>query len=205
MKKWLALVVAALLALSTMVAFADVTPSKDTSDNTKIVDESIETSTGVAIADDFIAAIPEETPEKVNEVVKELFDTTTKGEDAIKYFPEDIQKAIEEKLPEGVTLSDLELNEIIALVIENYDEAYGDIDIVFAFNTLYKPEQTIFALLGNYTADKADEVEAEDGVEWTLLDAVGQEDGTVKVTFTQEALMAAEAADASMLAILNTK
>jgi len=203
MKKWLALVVAALLALSTMVAFADVTPSKDTSDNAKIVEESIETSTGVAIADDFIAAIPEETPEKVNEVVKELFDTTTKGEDAIKYFPEDIQKAIEEKLPEGVTLSDLELNEIIALVIENYDEAYGDIDIVFAFNTLYKPEQTIFALLGNYTADKA--VEAEDGVEWMLLDAVGQEDGTVKVTFTQDALKAAEAADASMLAILNTK
>ena len=206
MKKWLALVVAALLALSTMAAFA-ATPSKTTSDLAKIDAASIETSTGVAVADDFVIAIPAEDPAKVTEVVEGLYEDTTKGgKPVIAYFDDETADAIADLLPAGVNLEELELNELISLVIENYDEAYGDIDIVFYFNTQYKPEpdQYLVAVLGNYSADKAAQVEAEDGVEWTALEAEGQDDGGVKVTFTQDALIAAEEAEVSMLGILST-
>ena len=210
MKKWLALVLASLLVLSTMAAFAAVTPSKSTGDLTKIDTASITTSTGAAVADDFVVGIPEEEPAKTTEIVEKLFDTTTKGGAPIDYFPAGIQKDIAAKLPEGYDLKTLDLNEIIALVIENYDEAYGDIDIVFNFGTLYKEDQDVFAVLGNYTEAKAaDEKDAdytsEDGVEWILLDAEPQEDGAVKITFTGDAMKAAEAADSSTLALLNTK
>jgi len=204
MKKWLALVVAALLALSTMAAFADVTPSKTT--EVKIDAEKIETSTGTAVGDDFIVATPEEVPEKTEEVVKELFDLTSKDDTpVVTYFSEDTQKTIAELLPEGTDLTSLEMSEIIALVIENYDESYGDIAIVFHFETTaYDPDQSLVAMLGIYSAAEAANVEAEDGVEWFALAAEAVDNGDVKVTFTQDVLVKAEAADSCTLGILNT-
>lgn len=204
MKKWLALVVAALLALSTMAAFADVTPSKTT--EVKIDAEKIETSTGTPVGDDFIVATPAEVPEKTEEVVKELFDLTSKDDTpVITYFSEDTQKTIAELLPEGTDLTSLEMSEIIALVIENYDESYGDIAIVFHFETTaYDPDQSLVAMLGIYSAAEAANVEAEDGVEWFALAAEAVDNGDVKVTFTQDVLVKAEAADNCTLGILNT-
>ena len=205
MKKWLALVVAALLALSTMAAFAAIESPLAVA---KIDPDTITTSTGVPIGDDFVVETPDfdENPEIVKPVVDALKEIADKDEPIITYFDDATKDAIADLLPLDVNIEDLELNELVNLVIENYDEAYGDIDITFYFDTEYKPEpdQYLVAVLGNYSADKVDEVEAEDGFEWTALEAKGQDDGGVRITFTGDSLKAAEAADYSLLGILST-
>ena len=210
MKKWLALVVAALLALSTFAAFAVDSPKPEAT----IDADSIKSTTDAEIEEDFIVAVPEEEPEQLAEMTEKAEEVIKGGDPIVELFDEDVQKAIEEKLPEETDLETLEMNELIPLIVENYEEEYGDVEVVIHFPTDYNEDQDLVAMLGCFTEANVDEEAGKDGYEWFALEAEALEDevkedgtvedGGVKITFTQDALEAAEAADARLLGILST-
>ena len=91
---------------------------------------------------------------------------------------------------------------------------FPDSRFVIHFPTDYNEDQDLVAMLGCFTEANVDEEAGKDGYEWFALEAEALEDevkedgtvedGGVKITFTQEALEAAEAADARLLGILST-
>ena len=107
-------------------------------------------------------------------------------------FTADAKAAIVEKAGEA----ELELNEMIAIAAPDYTAENGAVTAKFTFETLYKAEQTLIAVVSCYTGEAVEEI---------VLDAKADEAGAVVVSFTADAMAKIAAADSAILAILNTK
>lgn len=232
MKKWMSALIAVILVLSAVTAFADAAPSKTTSDLATV--EEVTTSTDVQVKEDFAITVAEDTIMTVEEVEKLYEFVTTPKEDApaennapIDYFEDEVKEAVltilNENLPEteALVLDDLqdwEINEIVTVEAENYEEAYGDVTVTFSFATPYEKDQKLIALLGLFDGTRT---EVEPGVyefnaEWIPLQAeVGDAEVTVtadgqiettykvNVIFTQEAMEKMAKSVSSTVAILS--
>ncbi len=184
MKKVLSLILATLLVLTSVAAVAEALPSKTTTDIT-VVNEAVAENGEVTIT------VVEPT-EKVLEALTAAVEAVLGGAKAETIYTEATQAAIAEKLGDA----ELELNEIVAVAAPEYTEENGTVTAKFTFATAYTADQKLVAVVTTY---------AGEAVEEFVLDAAANEDGTVSVSFTVEAMAKIAAADAATLAILNTK
>lgn len=199
MKKWTSILITVLLILSITTAFAAV-PSKTTTNASTVT--TVVSASGVELADDFkVAVAVEESAPVVNEISK-IFTFVSSGNAPVDYFPAEVKEEIVAKLPETIVSADVEINEFVSIDQTAYTEAYGDVKVSFSFTTSYTPKQALVALVGIFTGE-VDE-NGEPIVEWIVLDAIANEDGSVEVTFTQEAMLKMQAAQTTSLAIANT-
>ena len=193
MKKLMAFALVLVMLLSCAV-MADSVLSKTSAD-----EEYVVYYTSAATEDEIDLTVElvdrDEMKQQVIDEIENFGKKLSEGSKAVECFAPEIQEKIAEKIPET---DDLEINEIAPLFAANYDEAYGDVYVVIKFITEYAPEQELVAAVGTYA-------DAESEAEWYILDAEALEDGTVKVLFTAECLKAVQAADAAVIAILNTE
>ncbi len=199
MKKWFTLMIAALLICTMTAAYATV-PSKSTTNATVI--NTVVSTTGVEIAETFSLTVTEDKEPVVNEIQKIYSFVTENNAPVIEYFPVEVKEQIVSKLPENIVPEEVEINEFITIETIEYVEEYDDIEVSFALTTLYTPEQSLIALVGIFNGEVDENGEAV--VEWIVLDAIANEDGTVVITFTQDALIKMQTAESTSLAIINT-
>ena len=194
MKKIFALLLA-IVMMSLTFALAAL-PSKTSGDVVtvgKLVadgDESKEVALQITIVED----------EKVDETLGEIAETT-KEKSPFEFFPEDVQKAIAEKLGEEFDPKALELNEFVALDVTGYEpEKYSTIMAPFTFETEFKADQKVFPVVGLYDGEE---------VEWVtlgeqFLEGEVQEDGSVNITFEDAMLARMDASPSIAMALLST-
>lgn len=192
MKKWMSILVAALLVFS-MTAYAAV-PSKTTTNATTVV--TVESATGIEVAPEFSIAVTEDAEAVTAEITK-IFTFVTEGNAAIAYFPVEVAEKIAEKINDvTIPLATLEINEFVTIDETAYTESYGDMKVAFSFTTVYETSQKLAALVGIYTEDGT--------VEWVVVDAAANEDGTVAVTFPADVMQKIQGAASVSLAIVST-
>ncbi len=114
------------------------------------------------------------------------------GKAAIEYFDAAAQQGLASLLPAGFDPKTLKLNEMFGLLVQNYVEGMGDVDVLFDCATPYAAGQTIVAMLG---------ISDGSNVIWTPM-AATVENGQVKVHFT-EAQIKAIVNGSGMIAVLN--
>lgn len=105
-----------------------------------------------------------------------------------------------EKLPD---IEQMEINEFITIEPIEYKEEYGDIKTSFTFVTEYKVEQIVVVLIGVYTGE-VDE-NGQFVVEWIVLDAVVEEDGSLSVVIPQADMLKMQEAASVAMAVLSEK
>jgi len=194
MKKWTAMIVT--LVLLAVIGLASATvPSISTGDTTQGGGSTA--STGVAIEEGFVLE-PTDTPETIQNEIQQMFDFvngTDPQQPAAQYFSDEVQQMIAEKLPETVAADNLVVNEIVPLVMANYDSAYGDVTTEFTFATEYVEGETVVVLLGL--------IDVDGNIEWVAVDAVAVEGGGLAVTFPQDVLLQMEQATDIMMVVLS--
>lgn len=223
MKKFVSILVAMIMILSA-TAMADVAvPSKTTTDNTVV--GKVESSTGVVIEESFAITVTPDAAPVAQEITK-LFKAVTEEKKApVAFFPEETKKQIVETLVAKLAnidietvktsenldtmaagienfpdLEKMEINEFISITPVEYKEEYGDIETNFAFVTEYEVDQQVIVLFGLYTGE-VDE-QGEFIVEWVVLDATVEEDGTLTVVIPQaEMLKMQDAAHVAMVVL----
>lgn len=170
MKKFIALLLCAVMALTAVSAFADsrtVSPSKTIKDlytiemHTENFDDKSTASVVSLYHDDeasaeFVSAMNAEA-----EAYKE-------AGAAESYFTESEFRKLNELLPDKLTLDD-----IIAVFIDEYEEEMGKAEFTIAVPKLYeKDEKVILAV----------KCIGEDACEWVFIEGLGLEDGSVLFT-----------------------
>ena len=151
-----------------------------------------------AVSQKIVETVAEKVAEKLAEAVAE-----TVIESAVENAAGAATESASAKLPEKITAADLEINEFVTLEEKAYTKSYGAVKTSFSFTTVYKPTQTLIALVGVYTGE-VDE-NGEFIVEWIVLDAVANEDGSVEVIFPEEVMLQIQSAESTALAIVSTK
>ena len=205
MKKTIALLMALVMVLACMPAFASI-PSKTTTDNTQV--KQVETVSGVAVPETFEVKVAVDAQPVVNEIAKVFTFVNEQQEAPVNYFPAETKEAIKEVLTlQGAAdvtdevLETMELNEFITIQPVEYKEEYGDIKAHFSFVTQYAVGQKVVAMMSIYTG----EVDAEGNpiVEWVALEAEVQADGSLAVTIPQAEMLRMQDAQAVGLAVLS--
>ncbi len=195
MKKTLALLMA-LVMMSLTFALAAL-PSKTSSDIASVGQLIADGDENKDIGGLQIIIVEDET---VDETLGEIAEAT-KEKTPFEFFPEDLQKAIAEKLGDDFDPKALELNEFVALDVIGYEpDKYSAVMAPFTFETEYKPDQRVFPVLGFYDNGE---------VEWAtlgdqFLEGEVQEDGSVNITFEDALLARMDASPSIALAILST-
>ena len=205
MKKMIALLMAMVLALASIPAYAAV-PSKTTTDNTQV--KQIETASDVVVAPEFAVKVAADPEPVVNEIAKVFSFVNEQQEAPVNYFPAETKEAIKEVLAvQGVAevndevLESMELNEFITIQPVEYKEEYGDIKAHFTFVTQYAVGQKVVAMMSIYTGE-VDE-NGEPIVEWVALEAEVQADGSLAVIIPQAEMLRMQEAEAVALAVLS--
>jgi hypothetical protein len=183
------------MLLLTVVGANAAVPSISTSDTTQT--ESTTASTGATVSDDFKIFIVE-TPESTQQVISNLYDfvnATEQTQPPARYFSEETQQMIQEKLLDNASLDSLAVNEIVSLKVENYDTAYGDVTVEFSFATEYEIGKAVVVLLGL--------TDAAGNIEWIAVDAVAVEGGGLSAIFPQDVLLKMEQSSAVTMVVFN--
>lgn len=89
----------------------------------------------------------------------------------------------------------LNVNEFMPVVVENYEESYGDVTATFQFSTPYAQGEEVLVLVGVINALTGE-------VEWVALAGVGTADGGIEVTFTA-AILSAIQSNTAMMAVVS--
>lgn len=185
MKKFMAMMMAITLILTVAVASAAV-PSITTNDTTIVTKPD---TFKIYVADPSDVA---------QQQIKDLYDYVNAA-DGTKapagFFSDDVQAEIGAKLPEGVSLEDLQVNEIISLKVEDYDTTFGDVVVQMAFATVYDADAVVVVLLTLISADGT--------MEQVTVDASVNADGTLSITYTQDVLVKMQQAASVMLTVFN--
>lgn len=190
-KSFVCLSLVLILMLGAVSAYA--VPSKTTADLTSV--EALEATNGATIGSDFVLDVSGSNPTVDQELARIAEFVMHNNSPVVDYFPADVRAQIQAKLPAGVDIEKLSLNEFVALAVENFDSAYGNMIASFSFATQYRDGQPIVAVVGLYADGSAD-------VEWVVLSAevVG---GLVKVYFTEDVLSRISEGTSASLAILS--
>lgn len=187
MKKFLALVTLLCMVLTSTAALASSVPSKTADDLTQV--EVGTTETGVVPETSFAVAVTEPT-EKITAEVTAMQEFVAEAKPVVEFFPAETQEAIAAVLPETVKAEEVVVYELAPVAVSNYDEAYGDVTVDFAFATVFPEDSEVIVLLGLPGA--------EDAIEWIVKTGTVSE-GKVSVVFTQEELAVMNVEDALMV------
>lgn len=205
MKKLIALLMALVLVLACVPAFAAV-PSKTTTDNTQV--KQTETVSGVEAADTFEIRVTSDSALVAAEIANIFTFVNETQEAPVNYFPAETKEAIKEALSaQGAAdvsdkaLEKLELNEFVSIKAVGYKTEYGDIKTSFTFVTRYAVGQKVVAMLSLYTGKY--DAQGNPIVEWVALDAEVQADGSLSVIFPQAEMLRMQNAAAVALAVLS--
>jgi len=155
-----------------------------------------------AVSQKIVEKVAEKVAEKLAEMVAETV-IESAVENAVENAAGAVTESVSTSLPEKITAADLEINEFVTLEEKAYTKSYGAVKTSFSFTTVYKPTQTLIALVGVYTGE-VDE-NGEFIVEWIVLDAVANEDGSVEVIFPEDVMLQIQNAESTALAIVSTK
>ena len=186
MKKFVSLLLAAMMALTCTLALAEGTPSKTVEDITTVV--STTENNGKAV---IIVVEPSEVEQAY---IDEMTAALENGSAApIDLFDEETAAAIAEVV--GDT-SALEINEIIPIDVMDYTVEDGFVTATFQTITPYSPDQTLVAVITFINGEETEEM---------VLEARANEDGTVTVRFPVEVMAKFLEAENTLLTILNTK
>lgn len=183
MKKTIAFLLVAVMALSMTAAFA----SSPTNYNPPVEEVA---------ADDLTVAVEE--TEEVAETLAAIEEVVKAGTPVIEYFPEETQEDVKAVLPAEVKAEELELNELVGLSVKGFEEVAKEADeirIAIAFTTKYDPDQKVFPLIGL--------VDANGNVTWILVEGEVQADGSILLTIPADVLEQMGNAASVELAILN--
>lgn len=171
-KKTLAFLLATICLLSfTVAAFA--APSKTTQDLT---------STGTTTS-----SSSQSTPSLQVAIVSNTAGVTSDIQGlqaaggAVSYFGDAAVAEIAAKLPNGVTVNDLEINEFVTSSVSAYTAGIGAVSVSFTFATQYKNGQALVAVVSVYDA-------AGNATRYVLSAKV--QNGVVLVTFPEDVLKA---------------
>lgn len=209
MKKIVCLVLAALLCLSMAALAEEAVPSKNTSDMVSVeIDPALnpnlpENSGFVAfpvLEEDATQA--EEYAESIalcqEEIVRLMAaagGTDASGVEAYFGTVRD-SEGNEVALSEALQAQMLDVFEFMPLVVQNCDEAYGDVTLTIQFKTPYEEGEPVLVLIGIRNAETGE-------MEWTAFEGAGAgEAGAVQVTFTPEILTAIQE-NVALLAVVS--
>lgn len=209
MKKIVCLVLAALLCLSMAALAEEAVPSKNTSDMVSVeIDPALnpnlpENSGFVAfpvLEEDATQA--EEYAESIalcqEEIVRLMAaagGTDASGVEAYFGTVRD-SEGNEVALSEALQAQMLDVFEFMPLVVQNCDEAYGDVTLTIQFKTPYEEGEPVLVLIGIRNA-------GTEAMEWTAFEGAGVgEAGAVQVTFTPEILTAIQE-NVALLAVVS--
>ena len=204
MKKWMSALIAVILVLSMVTAFAAPVPSKTTSDLTKAVAFGRADGGKVTVTEPFVIVVNDTT--MTLEEIDKLYDhVTTEGKNAVSYFDEDVQKDILDVLNKDVTeeakkldlddLKDWEINDFVTVDDNGYTEDCGDVWVQFDVATPYKDDQKMVAMLGFYDGTRTEVAPNvyEFNVEWMPIEAevvsTSENGAVVQVTFTKDSML----------------
>lgn len=209
MKKIVCLVLAALLCLSMAALAEEAVPSKNTSDMVSVeIDPALNPNLP---ADSGFVAFPvleedatqaEEYAESIalcqEEIVRLMAaagGTDASGVEAYFGTVRD-SEGNEVALSEALQAQMLDVFEFMPLVVQNYDEAYGDVTLTIQFKTPYEEGEPVLVLIGIRNAETRE-------MEWTAFEGAGVgEAGAVQVTFTPEILTAIQE-NVALLAVVS--
>ena len=209
MKKIVCLVLAALLCLSMAALAEEAVPSKNTSDMVSVeIDPALNPNLP---ADSGFVAFPvleedatqaEEYAESIalcqEEIVRLMAaagGTDASGVEAYFGTVRD-SEGNEVALSEALQAQMLDVFEFMPLVVQNNDEAYGDVTLTIQFKTPYEEGEPVLVLIGIRNAETG-------GMEWTAFEGAGVgEAGAVQVTFTPEILTAIQE-NVALLAVVS--
>ncbi len=209
MKKIVCLVLAALLCLSMAALAEEAVPSKNTSDMVSVeIDPALNPNLP---ADSGFVAFPvleedatqaEEYAESIalcqEEIVRLMAaagGTDASGVEAYFGTVRD-SEGNEVALSEALQAQMLDVFEFMPLVVQNYDEACGDVTLTIQFKTPYEEGEPVLVLIGIRNAETGE-------MEWTAFEGAGVgEAGAVQVTFTPEILTAIQE-NVALLAVVS--
>lgn len=204
MKKWLTILMAMLMLMTVATAYAAV-PSKTTADVTQT--QEVVSASGVALPSTMMIEVVKN-DEKVEKEIEKLYTFVNNPDEnaaPIEYFPEEVQTQVQMQLVamglENYDMKQLQINEFVAIKESDYEAQYGDIVTTFSFATKYAKETKLVGLLGIYS----DEVD-ENGnylVDWVVVEAEAQEDGSVAFVLPQEQMVRIQAASSTALTVLS--
>lgn len=183
------LILAAMALCSTAFAAA---PSKTSADMARVV--AARPLNGAETGEAFCISIVEE-PQAVADDLQRLFGLVNdEQQPPAAFFPDQTRAELRALLPEGCDMDAWELNEFVAVQIDEYESGYGGVEAQFVFATQYQPGQRVVAALGAYRGE---------AVEWIAVAAEVQQDGSVAMLISQQAMLALQSADAVALAVLS--
>lgn len=183
-KKWMAMLMSALLIVSLAAGASATAPSKTTEDLVYAARSETTGTFGVSV----VANDP-----LVQAVIKKIEAFLGQGGAVVNYFPDGVKSNILGKFPSGTSADSIVANEIVSISTAGYDATYGDVVVTFGFATVYPSGAPLAAVAGV--------IDGQGNVEWIVLDAsaVG---GQVQVSMTKAAIEKM-ATGSVMLAILS--
>lgn len=191
MKKLLCLVLALLCIAS--FALADSVPSKSTADMVSVqVQGNIPADSGFVLT----PVVDSITYQVAVEACQNQIEKLAASASVEAYFGEvkDGDGNVI-SLKEILGTDTLNVNEFMPVVVENYEESYGDVTATFQFSTPYAQGEEVLVLVGVINALTGE-------VEWVALAGVGTADGGIEVTFTA-AILSAIQSNTAMMAVVS--
>lgn len=191
MKKLLCLVLALLCIAS--FALADSVPSKSTADMVSVqVQGNIPADSGFVLT----PVVDSITYQVAVEACQNQIEKLAASASVEAYFGEvkDGDGNVI-SLKEILGTDTLNVNEFMPVVVENYEESYGDVTATFQFSTPYAQGEEVLVLVGVINALTGE-------VEWVALPGVGAADGGIEVTFTA-AILSAIQSNTAMMAVVS--
>lgn len=191
MKKLLCLVLALLCIAS--FALADSVPSKSTADMVSVqVQGNIPADSGFVL----MPVVDSITYQVAVEACQNQIEKLAASASVEAYFGEvkDGDGNVI-SLKEILGTDTLNVNEFMPVVVENYEESYGDVTATFQFSTPYAQGEEVLVLVGVINALTGE-------VEWVALAGVGTADGGIEVTFTA-AILSAIQSNTAMMAVVS--
>ena len=209
MKKIVCLVLAALLCLSMAALAEEAVPSKNTSDMVSVeIDPAL--NPNLPAVSGFVAfPVLEEDATQAEEYAESIAlcqeeivrlmaaagGTDASGVEAYFGTVRD-SEGNEVALSEALQAQMLDVFEFMPLVVQNCDEAYGDVTLTIQFKTPYEEGEPVLVLIGIQNA-------GTEAMEWTAFEGAGAgEAGAVQVTFTPEILTAIQE-NVALLAVVS--
>lgn len=201
MKKTIAFLLVAVMALSLTAAFASSSPVNYapvvvTPTAAPAAAPAAPAAEETVPAEELVVTVGE--TEEVAETLTAIEEVVKAGKPVIEFFPEETQQEVAAALPADVKAEDLELNELVGLSVAGFEAVAKEADeirIAIAFTTKYDPAQKVFPLVGL--------VDAAGNVTWILVEGEVQADGSVLLTIPADVLEQMGNAASVELAILS--
>lgn len=174
-KKMASLLLTMVLLCTTMTAFA-ATPSKTTKDLNKVVKNVVANGTD----QDALIWVKDIPSTFVTQQIADVAAFVAKKNKIKDYYPVETQTEISGVLPPNTDLSTLILSEFVDLGIGDYQESIGDVTSTITFATVFKPTQTVVAVIG-YPDETGNTV-------WQVLQTTVV-DGMLQIVFPTELML----------------